>query len=322
MSDLDDNNLPRHPMLDADVQSERAGSRVIAFGSGKGGVGKSVIATSVALGLGRSNKRVTLLDGDLGGANLHSFLGVGFPELSLSDLLQRKVEHIDDVTTPTAYQGVSLVSGAFDTLSAVSPKYAQKIRLLRQIASTGADYTLLDLGSGTGFNVLDFFLIADVGMVTVIPEPTSVENAYRFVKALYYRCLKHLESSWEHKPLLRAAIEEKGQRGLRTPAELIADVERRDSTVGAELRRLLAGMRIGIIVSQAREEADYKLAASMAGVCTDYLGVDVFEAGTVPFDDAVWRAVRKRRPTLIDAPNSSFVDGCGKVQETMLGVLS
>ena len=103
------------------------------------------------------------------GANLHSFLGVGFPELSLSDLLQRRVEHIDDVTIPTAYQGVSLVSGAFDTLSAVSPKYAQKIRLLRQIASTGADYTFLDLGSGTGFNVLDFFLIADLGVVSVIP---------------------------------------------------------------------------------------------------------------------------------------------------------
>ena len=64
------------------------------------------------------------------------------------------------------------------------------MRLLRQIASTGADYTFLDLGSGTGFNVL-FFLIADLGVVSVIPEPTSVENAYRFVKALYYRCLKH-----------------------------------------------------------------------------------------------------------------------------------
>ena len=321
MSDKEENQFPRHPMLDADVQTERTGARVVAFGSGKGGVGKSVIATNLALSLGRAKKSVTLLDGDLGGANLHSFLGVGFPELSLSDLLQRRVEHIDDVTIPTAYQGVSLVSGAFDTLSAVSPKYAQKIRLLRQIASTGADYTFLDLGSGTGFNVLDFFLIADLGMVSVIPEPTSVENAYRFVKALYYRCLKHLESSWEHKPLLRAAIEEKGQRGLRTPAELIQDVENRDSTVGAELRRLLSGMKIGIVVSQAREDADYKLAESMAGVCADYLGVDVFEAGTVPYDDAVWKSVRKRRPTLIDAPNSEFVQACGKLEKTMVEAL-
>ena len=58
-------------MLDADVQSERAGARVVAFGSGKGGVGKSVIATNLALSLGRA-KKSTLLDGDLGGANLHS----------------------------------------------------------------------------------------------------------------------------------------------------------------------------------------------------------------------------------------------------------
>ena len=220
-----------------------------------------------ALSLGRAKKSVTLLDGDLGGANLHSFLGVGFPELSLSDLLQRRVEHIDDVTIPTAYQGVSLISGAFDTLSAVSPKYAQKIRLLRQIASTGADYTFLDLGSGTSFNVLDFFLIADLGVVSVIPEPTSVENAYRFVK----RSLLQMPEAFREflgsiNLLLRAAIEEKGQRGLRTPAELIQDVENRDSTVGAELRRLLSWDENGIVVSQARRRCGLQ-AGGVYGRC-------------------------------------------------------
>ena len=81
-------------------------------------------------------------------------------------------------------------------------------------------------------------------------------------------------------------------------------------------------MKIGIVVSQAREDADYKLAESMAGVCADYLGVDVFAAGTVPYDDAVWKAVRKRRPTLIDAPNSEFVKLVVKLEKTMVEALA
>ena len=79
MSDKEENQFPRHPMLDADVQTERTGARVVAFGSGKGGVGKSVIATNLALSLGRAKKSVTLLDGDLGEQTFTRFSGSGSP---------------------------------------------------------------------------------------------------------------------------------------------------------------------------------------------------------------------------------------------------
>jgi flagellar biosynthesis protein FlhG len=58
---------------------DRPGRRIIAIGGGKGGVGKSLIAANLAIYLSQLGKRVVLIDADLGGANLHTFVGVDRP---------------------------------------------------------------------------------------------------------------------------------------------------------------------------------------------------------------------------------------------------
>ena len=93
---------------------------------------------------------------------------------------------------------------------------------------------LLDLGAGTSFNILDFFLLSEVSLLAVVPEPTSIENGYRFIKSALYR-------------RLRAAPDRVGPRhrglgarpqeplGIRTPADLIARVEKEDAESGGGL---------------------------------------------------------------------------------------
>src|SRR5512140_2862554 len=79
----------------------------------------------------RRGKRVVLVDADLGGANLHTTLGIDLPRRTLSDFIERKVQRIEDVVTPTGIPNLGLVSGALDHLDAANPKYAQKMRFLR-----------------------------------------------------------------------------------------------------------------------------------------------------------------------------------------------
>ena len=90
----------------------------------------------------------------------------------------------------TGFPRLRLISGASDFLGAANIKYQQKVRVLNRIRALDVDIVLIDLGAGTSFNILDFFLISDLGMLTVVPEPTSIENGYRFIKSALYRRLR------------------------------------------------------------------------------------------------------------------------------------
>ncbi|MBI3179572.1 MAG: P-loop NTPase, partial [Deltaproteobacteria bacterium] len=174
--------------LGADGEPRTAGTtsrQVIAIGGGKGGIGKSLLAANLAIHAAELGKQVIVIDADLGGANLHTCLGMKPPQVTLSDFVNRKVKDLEAVVTPTPIKGLGLVSGALDLLGAANPKYTQKLRLLREVTRLDVDVVIIDLGGGTGFNILDFFLIADHGILTAMPEPTSIENAYRFIKAAY-----------------------------------------------------------------------------------------------------------------------------------------
>ena len=166
--------------------------RIISVGGGKGGIGKSLISANLGIELARRGKRVVLVDADLGGANLHTTLGLDVPQRTLSDFIERKVERIEDVITPTGIENLGLVSGALDDLDAANPRHAQKMRLLRHVQPLDVDYAILDLGAGTHSNVLDFFLVSDHGVLVLVPEPTAVENAYRFVKAAFWRRMRNV----------------------------------------------------------------------------------------------------------------------------------
>ena len=166
--------------------------RVIAVGGGKGGIGKSLLSANLGIALARRGAKVVLADLDLGGANLHTCLGVPQPRGSLSDFIERRVASLSELLVPTPHENLSLLSGAMDGLEAANPRHQQKSKLLRNLRNLDVDYVLLDLGAGTAFNVLDFFLVADTGIVVMLPEPTSIENAYRFIKSAFFRRLQAL----------------------------------------------------------------------------------------------------------------------------------
>jgi flagellar biosynthesis protein FlhG len=287
------------PSPAAGTDAER---RIIAIGGGKGGIGKSLLAANMGVHLAMTGRKVVLIDADLGGANLHTCLGVKPPGTTLSDFVNRKVRDLGQVVAPTNIAGLGLVSGALDVLGAANPKYTQKLRLLREVARLDVDTVIIDLGGGTGFNILDFFLIADHGILTVVPEPTSIENAYRFIKAAYYRRLKTAEIAWNLRPLVEQAMEDSAARGLRTPADLVAFVEQRSPEGGSRLRAELERFPLKLVVNQTRSDEERKVGFAIADACRKYFGIRMDYLGAIPFDDAVWKSVRRRRPVIVAEP--------------------
>jgi flagellar biosynthesis protein FlhG len=275
--------------------------QIWSIGGGKGGIGKSLLAASLGWHLARLGKRVVLVDADLGGANLHTCLGVPGPTRTLGDFIQRRVARIEDVVVDTPFPRLQLISGASDVLGAANIKYQQKVRVLNRVRALDVDVVLLDLGAGTSYNIIDFFLVSDVSLLAVVPEPTSIENGYRFIKSALYR---RLRTAAPTEAVRDAALDGKNAQGIRSPLDLLAAVEREDPRALAPLRREMAEFHPRFVVNQVRGAADIAVGHQLVTACARHLGIRASYAGYVHYDDAVWRAVRQRRLFAVQEPDS------------------
>ena len=179
-----------------DTANSSSTKEIWAIGGGKGGVGKSFVAGNLGILLAQRGFRVILADLDLGGANLHTWLGVNTPEQGVSEFVDRQVEQIHELLIPTSIPQLRLISGARDGVEIANLKHTQKMRFLMALKRLDTDFIIMDLGAGTAYNTIDFFLLAEKQLMVVIPEPTSIENAYRFLKNSFYRKLRHTSSSF------------------------------------------------------------------------------------------------------------------------------
>jgi len=289
-----------------------------AVGGGKGGTGKTYLSASLAIGLAKLGKRVVAIDADLGCANLHTALGADPPQATLSDFVKGRVPFLRDILVDTPVPNLRLISGAQDFLEIANPKYTEKMRLIRQVSELDVDYILLDLGAGTAFNGLDFFLAADRGILTVIPEPTSIENVYRFIKSAFYRRFKRAVRHPDIKALVSLAMDQKNEYGIRTPHDLIARVEAIDPEVGGKLRKTMGQFSPKLVVNQVRSQDDATLGLSMRSSCSKYFGIQVEYLGYVEYDDCVWRAMKRKRPPVMEYPDACSSRGASTVLTNLL----
>lgn len=291
---------------------------VWAIGGGKGGVGKSLISSNLALMLAKRGLRTIAIDLDLGGANLHTTLGVELPRQTLSDLISGRVDHLQSCITNTSFPGLQLISGAGDAVGAANLSFEKKRMIIEQLRDLPADAVILDLGAGTSFNTLDFFIAADAGVIVLLPEPTSIENAYRFIKSVYFRKLSLIPSLAPVHHLIEMALDPKNSRGIRSPADLYREVQAADSALSEIMKTEIARIRPDLIVNQARTQTDVDIGYSVRSVCKKYFGLDLEFTGYLDYDSAVWQAVRRKRPLLTEFPHSRLITSIERITELLL----
>lgn len=292
--------------------------KVWAIGGGKGGVGKSLVTANLSICLSLIGYKVTTIDLDLGGANLHTCLGVPIPGHTLSDYLSKKVGSLKDLVTPTKIPGLSIISGAQDELGMANLKQMHKNKILSHLGELDSDFILLDLGAGTTFNTLDFFISSNEGVLVVLPEPTSIENTYRFIKSIYHRRLKLLEELLEIGPLIDSAMNAKLGEKNSSPVDLVNKVKEMNPEMGQRLENEIKKFRPRLIMNQVRTQADIDIGFSMKSICKRYFGIDLQYIGYLDYDASVWQSVKKRKPLLMEFPNSKLVTNFDKIVHKML----
>lgn len=285
-------------------QAPAVDARVISVGGGKGGVGKSFLTANIATCLARAGHRVIAVDSDLEGANLHTCLGAPAPVESLADFVAQRVDDLGKLIVDTPIPGLRMIAGTHANLSDAQPTHLRRVRLMRAMRRLQADFVLLDLGAGVHSAVLDYFLVADEGLVVLSPEPTSVENAYTFLRAAFYRRMRLAMVGHGVRKLVTTAMDQRNERGLRTPLDLLREIEAIDSADGARFVQTMREFRPRIVVNNVRTAEDIKLGFAVSSVCRKYFGIEAEYLGYVNQDDDVRLSIANRIPLVEYRPKS------------------
>lgn len=296
----------------------RSSCRIVAVGSGKGGVGASMIATNLGIFLAQIGKRVALIDANLPDPSLNAWLGTPRPELTIADVLLGRVDRIDAAVVETRVTGLLLLAGPGDLGGHMELDEAARGRLWDQVRGLETDFVLIDLPSGFHGLGIDLFGRADIPLLVTAATPDSVEAAYRLVEAVF---LQELLRNREADPVARSVLAELAIRPgpPPTPREVVAQLAQSGSGLTERAARLAATFHPQLIVNKARIKADEELGQAMVSAAARWLGIVPRLLGSVGWDDNVWLALRRARPLLIDFSRSRACKDLERIVRKLLG---
>jgi flagellar biosynthesis protein FlhG len=283
-----------------------------AIGGGKGGVGKSTLSLILAFWLARAGKKTILMDVDLGGANVHTLMGITTPVRTLNDYLKRRYDTLEEICIDTEVENLRIICGAGDVLSLANPHVAQKTKIMQNIYKLNADYVMLDLGAGTSFNVLDFFNMADKKIVVLTPQPISIQNAYAFVRNAVYRKLSLLASKLPVlQSLIKTTMDINNELRLKTVRDLLLAIEDSQGVeVHKSLQQEIAHIQPDVITNMAVNPQDQEAGKIIQRVAEKYLMIHPIDRGAIVYDRQLYNLVSEMAPiTRLFQSSQAFAHG-------------
>jgi len=276
---------------------------IFGIGGGKGGVGKTSLTVSMGVALASHGHKVVIVDSDLGGSNLHNYLGINNPEYTFFDFYTMNKSSLNDIILPTSCENLFFISGACGTLGLANPKYSQKLRFIRSLSKIEANYILLDLGAGSSYNVIDFFLAAGDGIVISSPEPASIQETFHFLKkALMRKLSRTFKNQSELSSLFLSDESVWNDPKFYSIKKLYKDVEKIDKDSASIFRGIIQKFQPKLILNMVMNSSEVKEGISLKTAVGELLSIEMDFWGTIPYDDKVREAAMLQVPFLLHKP--------------------
>ncbi len=304
---------------------------IIAIGGAKGGIGKSVFCANLGVYFSKRRHRTILVDLDLGGANLHLFLGLWSLEHRLQDFLDKKCDSIGAVLVETPH-GPHIAGGGGGKLGAAHIPFVQKLKLIRALRSLAADYTLIDLGGDTTFNSLDYFLAADLQIILTTCDPASYLDAYNFIKMTLYRRLmrifgpeNQLDDREKHRnPALLAKIETFVNSGLSGASarieSLLEDISKHHSEHLNMVLEVLDRLRPHVVLNMVSDfTAAEQMAERFLKVSKRMLSLKLNYLGGIPYKEDIKQCTLDLVPHVVRHPKGTLCEFFDRINPVLPG---
>lgn len=231
---------------------------IIPIAGGKGGIGKSLLTANLAISLATMGHKTVVVDLDLGGSNLHSFLGLCGEEPGIGTFIHSPEKPLVEYLTATHWRHLSFIPGDCGVPFTGNIHYHTKLRLMRNLLAIPCRYLLLDLGAGCSHNTLDFFRMSDRGMVITTPEVTAIKNMLAFLNNLVFRVIERsLRNNPHTHQALKKIIRHNGASQTRLSVEtLLSEIGAIDPEAAAGIQAACLRYRPRLVLNMGRHPDD------------------------------------------------------------------
>lgn len=293
--------------------------QIIPIASGKGGVGKTLVATNLAVALAQYGKRVVLADLDLGASNLHLTLGQSGVRTGIGTFLLDSNVKFDDIILPTEYENLLFIPGDAEIPGMANLKSGQKSKLIRRLYGVDADYLVADLGAGTNFNTLDFFLTSSRGMVVTTPTLTATLNAYLFLKNTVFRLMGNSFKKGSAAAEYLKGLQKEGTQLQRVYIpRLLEKIRQEDPQSFEQFQETMRTFRPMMVMNMLEDPKDSKKAEKIRRSCREYLGIDMEHLGVIYFDHLQEVAQGSRLPIVAYKPGSVLSQAVFRIADKII----
>ena len=298
-------SLPDTPdESDASAESEASGGapptrtpKLVVVGGGPGGIGRTLLASSLGVCLAQLGRRVIVVDADAMGGGLAHVFGFAPQDIAHGDFAQ----DAPMPATPTRLGGLFLTRASQHVSSLAGLRGARKTRFIATLSRSECDFIIVDAGGGHGPLVVDLMLAADLPVLVTVPEPRAIASASAFLRAAYLRSVhRRIGRDPLGRPVVARALAETGGTPSRHAlTEALARIDRRLADVAGSIE-----WSPMLVVNQTRVKSDIELGAAMRVLLERHDGLTVQDVGHVEYDEACVQSARKCAPLLLDNPTA------------------
>jgi flagellar biosynthesis protein FlhG len=293
--------------------------QILSIASGKGGVGKSLVAANLSIALANAGKKVVLVDLDLGGSNLHLILGNRIPEKGIGTFLNRPFTTIDEIIYETDYTNLLFIPGEAELPGAANISTTQKKKLINKLLTLDADYLVADLGAGTSFNTMDMFLLSGQGLIVTTPTLTATLNAYLFLKNAVFRIMSasftKKSPAYEYLETLRKDGE--SLQKVFIP-RLVENIKKIDPVSYEKYMTRINGLKPRLILNMLEDPKDAAKAGKLRHSCKEYLGINLDHLGIMYRDELQTVALNSRLPIVSYKPKSVLSQAIFRIADKII----
>lgn len=294
------------------TRNNKAPTRIIALGGGKGGAGRSTLTAELGRALARADQKVLLVDFEGHHRALSTLL-----ELEMDTVKSRRMGRgMLTSSRPSLLADVISNNGRLSLLALHGGEAAQDVsgkEIARWLRQAEADWVLVDLPAHHHDLWNQLFLSADVPMLVVLPEPVGVRAATRFLQGCLRIAVKmHPEAHPEREGLL-ARMDQEGPSGYWD--NLAVDPHSQEL-----LEEVTSRMSVALVLNQVREPNEAEQAYALAHAWGIALGLWPRVQPSIPYEDRKWFYARRLAQQASHPRDESMAGASGVLARAFLGM--